>query len=115
MKPAVPRGRRLAFDSELRRLVLVQHHHGQVTVPQLTALLAAMRISIPKRQVLRPLIVGQDEFVREAGALLRRVCRPPAGSRWMTQGPVTSAGMASGRISATTTSPVSGQREAKAV
>jgi hypothetical protein len=33
------------FGPELRRFVLMQHHQGQVTVPRLTALLAAMGLS----------------------------------------------------------------------
>ncbi len=63
-KPAVPKGRRFAFDPELRRFVLMQHGEGQVAVPRLTPLLAAMGISIAKRQVLRALIVGPDDVIR---------------------------------------------------
>jgi hypothetical protein len=69
------------FGPELRRFVLMQHHQGQVTVPRLTALLSAIGISISKRQVMRLLIAGQDEFIREAGEVLQVGLRT---ARWIT-------------------------------
>ena len=59
------------FGSELRRFVLMQYHQGQVTVPRLMALLQAMGLAISKRQVMRLLIAGQDEFLAEARDVLR--------------------------------------------
>jgi hypothetical protein len=41
---------------ELRRFVLAQHHHGQVTVERLTTQLRAFGLSISKPQVIRLLI-----------------------------------------------------------
>jgi hypothetical protein len=69
------------FGPELRRFVLMQHHQGQVTVPRLTALLQAIGISISKRQVMRLLIGGQDEFIREAGEVLQAGLQT---ARWIT-------------------------------
>ena len=66
---------------ELRRFVLMQHHQGQVTVPRLTALLQAIGISISKRQVMRLLIAGQDEFIAEAREVLRVGLQT---ARWIT-------------------------------
>jgi hypothetical protein len=59
------------FGPELRRFVLAQHHQGQVTVPRLLAQLQAIGINISKRQVIRLLIAGQDEFLAEARDVLR--------------------------------------------
>ena len=56
---------------ELRRFVLAQSHQGQVTVPRLVAQLRAIGVSIPKRQVMRLLIAGQDAFHTEARDVLR--------------------------------------------
>ena len=44
---------------------------GQVTVPRLVAQLRAIGVSIPKRQVMRLLIAGQDAFHTEARDVLR--------------------------------------------
>jgi uncharacterized membrane protein len=41
------------FGPELRRFVLMQYHHGQVTVERLVTLLHALGISISKRPVIR--------------------------------------------------------------
>jgi hypothetical protein len=41
------------FGPELRRFVLAQYHQGQVTVPRLVSLLAAIGIEVSKRQVVR--------------------------------------------------------------
>ena len=59
------------FGPELRRFVLVQYHQGQVTVPRLVTLLAAIGIEVSKRQVVRLLIGRQDRFVNEARDVLR--------------------------------------------
>ena len=59
------------FGPELRRFVLAQSHQGQVTVPRLVAQLRAIGVSIPKRQVMRLLIAGQDAFHTEARDVLR--------------------------------------------
>jgi hypothetical protein len=59
------------FGPELRRFVLAQYHQGQVTVPRLVTLLAAIGIEVSKRQVVRLLIGRQDRFVNEARDVLR--------------------------------------------
>ena len=59
------------FGPELRRFVLAQHHQGQVTVPRLVAQLQSIGVNISKRQVMRLLIAGQDEFLTEARDVLR--------------------------------------------
>src|SRR3954454_9981551 len=46
------------FGPALRRFVLAQYHHGQVTVPRLVAQLRAIGIVISKRQVVRLLNAG---------------------------------------------------------
>jgi len=67
----LPPGVRGHFGPELRRFVLMQYHQGQVTVPRLVAQLEAIGVSISKRQIVRLLIAGQDEFVAEACDVLR--------------------------------------------
>jgi hypothetical protein len=59
------------FGPELRRFVLAQYHQGQVTVPRLVAQLQAIGVNISKRQLMRLLIAGQDEFLAEARDVLR--------------------------------------------
>ncbi|HEV2042017.1 MAG TPA: transposase [Casimicrobiaceae bacterium] len=59
------------FGPDLRRFVLQQHHHGQVTVERLTSQLRAFGISISKRQVMRLLIDRQDDFLAESRDVLR--------------------------------------------
>jgi hypothetical protein len=59
------------FGPELRRFVLMQHHQGQVTVPRLVAQLQAIGVGISKRQIMRLLIGGKDEFLAEARDVLR--------------------------------------------
>jgi Transposase IS66 family len=59
------------FGPELRRLMLMQYHQGQVTVPRLMAMLQAIGVDISKRQVMRLLIAGQDAFLAEARDVLR--------------------------------------------
>jgi hypothetical protein len=59
------------FGAELQRFILLQYHQGQVTVPRLVAQLKAIGVSISKRQVMRLLISGQDEFHSEARDVLR--------------------------------------------
>ena len=67
----LPGGIRGHFGPELRRFVLMQYHQGQVTVERLVALLQAIGVSISKRQVMRLLIDGQDEFLTESCDVLR--------------------------------------------
>jgi hypothetical protein len=59
------------FGPELRRFGLAQYHQGQVTLPRLLAQLQVIGVNISKRQVLRLLIAGQDEFLAEARDVLR--------------------------------------------
>jgi hypothetical protein len=67
----LPAGINGHFGPQLRRFVLTQYHQGQVTVPRLMALLRAFGIVISKRQVVRLLIDGQDDFLSEARDVLR--------------------------------------------
>jgi len=59
------------FGPELRRFVLAQYHQGQMTVPRLVTLLRSLGIFISKRQVVRLLNTGQDDFLAEACEVLR--------------------------------------------
>jgi hypothetical protein len=54
------------FGPKLRRFVLAQHHHGQVSVPRLVAPLTAIGLAVSKRQVVRLLIDRQDRFMADA-------------------------------------------------
>ncbi len=67
----LPPGVRGHVGPELRRFVLAQYHQGQVTVPRLLALLQAIGVGISKRQLVRLLIDGQEEFLAEARDVLR--------------------------------------------
>jgi Transposase IS66 family len=67
----LPSGIRGHFGPELRRFVLMQYHQGQVTVERLVTQLQAIGVSISKRQVMRLLIDGQDEFLTETREVLR--------------------------------------------
>ena len=78
---ALPAGVRSHFGPELRRFVLLQHHQGQVTVERLVAQLLAFGISISKRQVVRLLIDGQDDFLAENRDVLRAGLQTAA---WVT-------------------------------
>jgi transposase IS66 family protein len=69
------------FGPELRRFVLAQYHQGQVTIPRLVTLLAAIGIEVSKRQVVRLLIGRQDRFVSEARDVLRAGL---ASAAWVT-------------------------------
>ncbi|HXN09659.1 MAG TPA: hypothetical protein VN859_00330 [Steroidobacteraceae bacterium] len=68
------------FGPDLRRYVLMQYHQGQVTVERLVAQLQAIGVSISKRQVMRLLIDGQDDFLAES----REVLRAAATAEWVT-------------------------------
>src|SRR6202142_1938950 len=59
------------FGPDLRRYVLMQYHQGQVTVERLVAQLQAIGVSISKRQVMRLLIDGQDDFLAQSREVLR--------------------------------------------
>ncbi len=67
----LPPGVRGHVGPELRRFVLAQYHQGQVTVPRLLALLQAIGVGISKRQLVRLLIDGREEFLAEARDVLR--------------------------------------------
>jgi hypothetical protein len=67
----LPTGINGHFGPQLRRFVLAQYHQGQTTVPRLVTLLRSLGIFISKRQVLRLLIEGQDDFLTEARDTLR--------------------------------------------
>src|SRR5215210_8144948 len=71
------------FGPELRRFVLAQYHHGQVTVPRLVAQLQAFGLAISQRQVMRLLIDGQQGFLDEARDVLRAGL---AQAAWITVG-----------------------------
>src|SRR5487761_918465 len=71
MLAPLPAGVAGHFGPELRRFVLAQHHHGQVTVERLTTQLRALGLSISKRQVMRLLIDRQDGFLTESRDVLR--------------------------------------------
>lgn len=71
MTAALPAGIDGHFGPQLRRFVLAQYHQGQTTVPRLVTLLRSLGIFISKRQVLRLLIQGQDDFLTEARDTLR--------------------------------------------
>ena len=77
----LPRGVTGHFGPELHRFVLAQYHQGQVTVPRLVDQLRAIGVAISKRQVMRLLIAGQDDFLAEARDVLRAGLR--TGS-WIT-------------------------------
>lgn len=78
---ALPSGISGHFGPELRRFALLQHHQGQVTVERLTMRLRAIGMSISKRQVMRLLIDGQDDFLAENQEVLRAGLQTAA---WIT-------------------------------
>ena len=67
----LPSGMSGHFGPDLRRFVLAQHHHGQVTVERLTTQLRAFGLSISKRQVVRLLINRHDGFRAESRDVLQ--------------------------------------------
>ncbi len=67
----LPPGVKGHFGPELRRFVLAQSHRGQVTVPRIVMHLHDLGIEISKRQVVRLLIEGKDDFLAENRAILR--------------------------------------------
>ena len=67
----LPPGVRGHFGPELRRFVLLQYYQGQVTVPRVVEQLQAIGVALSKRQVMRLLIAGQDEFLAESHDVLR--------------------------------------------
>ena len=71
------------FGPELRRFVLAQYHPGQVTVPRIVAHLRDLGMAISKRQVVRLLIAGKEDFLAEAagGRCQRKVAVPQNLSR----------------------------------
>ena len=101
----LPDGIRGHFGPELRRFVLAQYHQGQVTIPRLVGILQALGIIISKRQVVRLLIDGQDQFLDEAQDVLRAALSTAA---WITVELATPTAFAP--KSATHTLPGSGRR-----
>jgi hypothetical protein len=67
----LPDGVKGHFGPVLRRFVLAQYHRGQMTVPRIVALLDDLGVAISKRQVVRLLIAGKDDFLAENAAVLR--------------------------------------------
>ena len=63
---ALPAGIDGHFGPELRRFVLALYHQGQMTVSRLVTLLRGLGIFISKRQLVRLLNTGKDEFLTEA-------------------------------------------------
>jgi hypothetical protein len=66
----LPAGIMGGYGVNLRRLCLMLHAQGQVTTGRLTTLLNDIGIDISKRQVVRLLTKGLDEFVAEDAAVL---------------------------------------------
>src|SRR5713226_842281 len=81
MTAPLPAGIDGHFGPELRRFVLAQYHQGQMTVARLVTMLSSLGIFISKRQVVRLLIEGQDNFLAEARDVLRAGLSSPA---WIT-------------------------------
>ena len=77
----LPEGIAGHFGPELRRLVLLQHHQGQVTVERVTAQLHAVGLRTSKRQMVRLLIDRQDGFLVESRDVLRAGLRTAS---WIT-------------------------------
>jgi hypothetical protein len=71
MVAPLPAGTRGHFGPALRRFVLAQYHGAQTSVERLTRLLRDLGVDISKRQVMRLLNEGQEDFAAEAEAVLR--------------------------------------------
>ncbi|WP_306751905.1 IS66 family transposase [Paracoccus actinidiae] len=67
----LPEGLLGGFGANLRLFCLVLHAQGQVTTERLTAILNGIGMDISKRQVVRILTSGLDDFVAEDQAILR--------------------------------------------
>ncbi len=85
------------FGPELRRFVLAQYHQGQVTVPRLVEQLRTIGVAISKRQVMRLLIAGQDEFLAEAQDVLRAGLQTAS---WITERADLTAMLSGGKLAA---------------
>jgi hypothetical protein len=59
------------FGPQLRRLVLMQYHQGQSTLPRLATFLRSLGVAISKRQLQRLLTDQQEQFTAEAQDVLR--------------------------------------------
>jgi hypothetical protein len=77
----LPEGIAGHFGPQLQRFVLMQYHQGQVTVTRLVEMLQALGVDISKRQVMRLLIAGREDFQAEARDVLRAGL---AGAAWIT-------------------------------
>ena len=67
----LPDGLLGGFGASLRRFCLALHAQGQVTTERLTSILNGIGMEISKRQVVRILTTGLDDFVAEDQAILR--------------------------------------------
>lgn len=67
----LPEGLLGGFGANLRRFCLVLHAQGQVTTERLTSILNGIGMEISKRQVVRILTSGLEDFVAEDQAVLR--------------------------------------------
>jgi hypothetical protein len=81
MTAPLPAGISGHFGPQLRRFVLAQYHQAQVTAPRLLALLRGFDIIISKRQIVRLLIAGQEDFLDEARDVLRAGL---SSAKWIT-------------------------------
>src|SRR5580704_10308745 len=81
MTAPLPAGISGHFGPQLRRFVLAQYHQALVTVPRLLALLRGFGIIISKRQIVRLLIAGQEDFLDEARDVLRAGL---SSAKWIT-------------------------------
>jgi hypothetical protein len=57
--------------AEMKRLIIMQYHQGQTTIPRLVEMLDAMGVEISKRQIVRILTEDTELFREEARAVLR--------------------------------------------
>jgi hypothetical protein len=67
----LPEGLLGGFGANLRRFCLVLHAQGQVTTERLMSILNGIGMEISKRQVVRLLTSGLEDFVAEDQAVLR--------------------------------------------
>ncbi len=70
MVAPLPVGTRGHFGPELRRFILAHYHGLQTSIERLVTLLADIGVVISKRQIMRLLNDGQEEFVAENNAVL---------------------------------------------
>ena len=73
----LPDGLLGGFGASLRRFCLALHAQGQVTTERLTSILNGIGMEISKRQVVRILTTGLDDFVAEDQALRTGLATAP--------------------------------------